>query len=49
MSEAVVAEFRNKLDKILNSVDNLKTRLDNLDIALMKESYDKRLNVLILG
>ena len=32
MSEAILAKFRNKLDKILNSVDNLRTRLDDLDI-----------------
>ena len=44
MSEAILAKFRNKLDKILNSVDNSTTRLDNLDIKF--DNFNPRLTKL---
>ena len=44
MSEAILAEIRNKSDKILNSVDNLTIRLDDLDIKF--DNLNARLTIL---
>ena len=44
MSEAILAEFTNKLDKILNSVNNLTRRLDDLDIKF--DNFNARLTKL---